>query len=192
MKVNWFVPLAATALLFAGCIVTSVYPYYTEKDVVFDSALLGKWADVSKTNSTEAWSFDKTDERTYKLTLLENGKQSAFDTRLFKLKGQAFLDCLPRDRGENSMPVHYLLRVDALAQTLEIRLLNYDWLWKFVGNNPKAIKHIIVPVKVGETGGKGDLVLTADTAELQKFILQYLKTGEAWSGRIVLKKESGK
>jgi hypothetical protein len=27
------------ALALAGCVVTSVYPYYTEKDVIFDPAL---------------------------------------------------------------------------------------------------------------------------------------------------------
>ncbi len=42
--------LALTTLL-AGCVVTSVYPFYTAKDVQFDPALVGSWAEAGSTNA---------------------------------------------------------------------------------------------------------------------------------------------
>ena len=42
MKTNRIIgaaALAGLALAFTGCVVTSVYPFYFEKDVAFDSGL---------------------------------------------------------------------------------------------------------------------------------------------------------
>jgi hypothetical protein len=39
-------------LLLSGC-VSSIHPFYDEKDVVFDSALLGTWTSIDKM----LWSF---------------------------------------------------------------------------------------------------------------------------------------
>jgi hypothetical protein len=56
-----------------------------------------------------------------------------------------------------------------------------------VEQNPKAIRHIVVPPKLGENGG-GLLVLTADTAELQKFILKHEKTAGTFGDRRVMQR----
>jgi hypothetical protein len=53
--------------------------------------------------------------------------------------------------------------------------LDYDWLEKLLEKNPKAIRHHII-----EDHGDGRLVLTADTAELQRFVVKHLKTEGAW------------
>src|SRR3974390_1325268 len=37
-------------MFFAGCVVTSIYPYYTDKDLVFDQAVLGDWVEAGQTN----------------------------------------------------------------------------------------------------------------------------------------------
>jgi hypothetical protein len=71
------------------------------------------------------------------------------------------------------------MRLDSLSPQLELRLLNYDWLAKLVEKNLKAIGHTIVPKKAGNGSDGGDLVITADTAELQRFISRHLKTAAA-------------
>ena len=68
-----------------------------------------------------------------------------------------------------------------------MQVLDYDWLTKLIEKHPKAIRHIVVPKKLGEDGG-GDLVLTADTAELQKFILKHEKTAGAFGDGIVMQR----
>ena len=54
-------------------------------------------------------------------------------------------------------------------------------------NDVTDLRHTIVPKKGGDGEG-GDLVLTADTAELQKFTVKHLKTADAWSDPVKLKK----
>jgi hypothetical protein len=111
--------LALMALL-AGCVVTSVYPFYAAKDVVFEPALEGTWADAGTTNAEqEHWRFERAADQAYKLTVQDKEKRTEFDAHLFKLKDRLFLDLFPRERGENALPVHYLLRVARLAPVLE-------------------------------------------------------------------------
>lgn len=175
------------ALFVSGCVVTSVYPFYHPNDVIFDPALLGVWAEAAKSDGDkENWTFEKTDDRTYKLITVDGDKKSEFDARLFKLKEHQFLDCLPRERTEGGLPLHHLMRVEAVSPGLEFRLLDYGWLGKLVEKDPRAIRHIVVPKTAGEGDG-GNLVLTADTAELQKFLRKHLKTADAWTEPVVMK-----
>lgn len=179
----------AALVLLSGCVVTSIYPHYHAKDLRFDPALLGTWVEADKTNSDqETWTFELVAEKTYKLIVTDNDKKTEFDTHLFQLKGQLFLDFLPRERPENSAPLHFVMRVDALAPQLEWRMLKYDWLAKLVERNPKTIRHVVVPRKAGDGSDGGDLVVTADTDELQKFLARHRKTADAWSDKVVLKK----
>lgn len=88
----------ATSLL-AGCVVTSVYPYYKEKELRFDPALVGGWREAGRTNTNrETWTFDKRDHQTYTLIVTQGEKKTEFDAHLFKLGSELLLDCLPRER----------------------------------------------------------------------------------------------
>jgi hypothetical protein len=176
--------------LLAGCVVTSVYPFYSARDIVFDSALLGTWTDPGSTNAeNQNWRFEEAVGRGYKLTILDGEKQTEFDTHLFKLKGQLFLDLCPHERPDNFLPLHYLLKVVRIDPALELNILDYDWLKKLIEKDPKAIRHMIVSKKLGEDG-EGDLVLTADTGELQKFILKHDKTEGAFGKASVMNRRS--
>jgi len=176
-------------VLLTGCVTLSVYPYYTAKDVQFDAALLGNWVDPDKTNADlETWSFEKINDHTYRLTVTEKEEKTEFDAHLFKLKDHTFLDCLPREHSDYSTPCHLLLRVDRLQPALELRPLDYEWLGNLIEKQPKAIRHSTI----SQANAKGDdvkgFVLTADTAELQKFILKHIQTQEAWSKAMVMKR----
>jgi len=174
--------------LLAGCVVTSVYPFYQAKDVVFDPSLVGVWADAGSTNAVnEHWQFEKAEGQAYRLTVQDKEKPTEFDAHLFKLKGRLYLDMYPRERAENSLPVHYLLKVTRCDAVLEYSLFDYDWLTKLVQKHPKAIRHLVVPNKLGESGD-GLVVLTAETAELQKFILKHEKTEGAFGKASELKR----
>jgi hypothetical protein len=185
-----FAGIVIVASLIAGCVVTSVYPYYQAKDVSFDDTLLGKWIPADATNASTAeefWTFEKINDRTYKLTTVEN-KTNLYDVVRFKLGGARFLDCLTRERSEIQTPSHILLRTEIVASQLKMELLDYKWLGNLIEKNPRAIRHIIVPDEAqAEKGSGGGLVLTADTAELQKFILKHLKTKDAWVEPLVMK-----
>lgn len=182
--------LILAATIITGCVVNSIYPFYTAKDLTFDPALLGTWRDASDsgTNEQESWQFEKIAGQTYKLTIRGTGETNAFDTHLFALGKERFLDCLPRQRAAYHAPQHFLLRVKRVTPTLELQLLDYGWLSKLVEQNPKAIRHIVVPKEVGTSNDGGELTLTADPAELQKFIRKHLHETNAWVAPIVMKK----
>ena len=182
--------LSLALVMLAGCVVNSIYPFYTTKDLTFDPALLGTWGDVKNTNAEdkEVWVFEKITDQTYKMTIRGDSETNAFDTHLFTLGKERFLDSLPRQRAAYHTPGHFLLRVKSITPKLELQLLNYEWLAKLVEQNPKAIRHIIVPKETGASNEGGELTLTADTAELQKFLLKHLANTNAWSETIVMKK----
>jgi hypothetical protein len=172
--------------VLAACVVTSVYPFFTPQDVVFDPALVGAWAEAGSTNAPdELWRFEPAGGQAYQLTIQDKEKRTEFDTHLFRLRGRLFLDLYPRERPDHSLPLHYLLKVTRIEPTLEVNLLDYDWLKKVVEKDPQAIRHLVVPQTLGETG-EGTLVLTADTVELQKFILKHVKTEGAFGKGTVM------
>jgi hypothetical protein len=185
-----FAGIVIVASLIAGCVVTSVYPYYKPKDVSFDDALLGKWIPADATNASTAdefWTFEKLNDHAYKLTTVE-GRTNQYDAVRFKLGGATFLDCLPRERSEIQTPGHILLRTEIVQSQLKMELLDYKWLCDLIEKNPRAVRHIVVPNEAGTEGDGGQIVLTADTAELQKFILKHLKTKEAWVEPLMMKR----
>ena len=61
-------------------------------------------------------------------------------------------------------PGHLLLRVPQVEPHLKLATCDYDWLYNFLTNSPSALAHH------SEDGG---LVLTAETRDLQKFVLQH-------------------
>ena len=58
IKKSRWIFLAAALVLLSGCIVTSVCPFYTEKDTVFESALVGDWVRELKDSPAEVWKFE--------------------------------------------------------------------------------------------------------------------------------------
>lgn len=179
--------LSLALVLLAGCVVTSIYPYYQQKDLIFDPALVGVWSDPAKTNDTkETWTFEKAGAQSYTWTVRDEHKTNIFTTHLFRLGDVKFLDALPRERHDYATPAHVLLRVGQIEPQLELRVLSYDWLAKLVAAKPKAIRHIVVPKDAGADDGL--ITLTADTAELQKFIRKHLHNTNAWGEPLVMKK----
>jgi len=169
-------------LLFAGCVVTAVYPYYTEKDLVFDPALVGDWMDGGKTNAaSEFIRIERAGENSYWATPLGLGETNRWELHLFRLRQQLFVDSCPTNRSLDFVPVHQVSKVFWRDSALVSANFNYDWLAKLLGQNPKAIRHLILHEKP-EDPKSGRVVLTADTQELQRFILKYANNTNAWNG----------
>jgi hypothetical protein len=178
MKRRTWALLIAVAGLLAGCVVTSVYPFYTAKDLAYRPDLLGTW-----TKDSEQWKFERDGDQAYQLTYSEDGKASVMKAHLFQLRGKLFLDLYPAkdydlDTCLQPIPSHLVMRVKQLEPTLTLATLSYDWLQEFLQKNPKAIRYIMVNPD-GKTD-KGRIVLTASTADLQRFLLKHLNTPGAW------------
>ena len=167
-------------VLLSGCVTVglSLYPLYTHDDLVFDPGLLGQW---SEGTSEGVWHFEKAGERKYKLTIAEESEKVAFEAHLLEVQGHMFLDLFPYkpEREENSItavfyvPVHLFFHVKQIEPTLQMRLLDEEWLEKFLGEYPDAISY----AKVEEFDR---LVLTAPTSELQEFLITHIYTKDAF------------
>ncbi|HLX95958.1 MAG TPA: hypothetical protein VKU37_09445 [Verrucomicrobiae bacterium] len=170
----------AAMLLLAGCVVTSIYPYYTEKDLVSDTALPGKWVEVGATNQPPEYvQIESLGEKGYWATIFSAHETNSLEVHLFRLKQQLFLDSFSTNRSLDFVPVHQVSKVMQIGVVLETANLNYDWLAQLLENHPNAIRHLVVHEKP-EDEQKGRIVLTADTKELQRFILKYVNNTNAW------------
>jgi len=180
-------------LALAGC-VPSWNPFYTEKDLVFDPALVGTWRPVqAKESSKETWAFTKSGDKNYQLQETdEEGRKATFKARLFKLNGHLFLDlCLTKVEGDelkvnawasiSLVPAHLLLMVAQVTPALKLAAMNPDWMQKHLKERPDAIAHRVV--------SDGNIVLAASTSELQKFVLAHLEDREFFGGAMEMKRK---
>lgn len=178
----------ALALLFTGCIMVSVYPFYTEKDLAFDPALLGIW---HNTNDPEAqWKFEKSTPTAYRITAFDSSSTNLMEGRVFKLNNHTFIDLFSMEKIPDTTPIliptHMVMRVYQTAPKLHMAPINCEWLESFLSTNPAALRHHLV--KYAENSSKDFPVFTADTAELQQFLLKHIETKEAWKNDLHLER----
>jgi hypothetical protein len=178
--------VAAAAAVFTGCVVTSLAPFYTEKDVITDPALAGLWAQVNQDD--ERWLFAREDQA-YRLTISSGKQTNDLSVHLFKLKDTVFMDMLGPDNSDSvppPIPSHLLMRVYSIQPTLRMAALNHEWLKNLLQKQPETIAHQFVGS--GNSNDPGRVVLTATTPQLQAFVLRYLDTTNAWSEQMELTK----
>lgn len=178
----FFLIVIATAFI-AGCIPTSVYPLYTDEDVIFDNKLLGMWYDPDEPLG-DVWMFKRWGPETYKLQIykehrLSGPPASEFDVTMAKIGNQTYLDFFPREPEDmddfynlHLVPTHSFYRIRITEDTwtgrdqdtLWIGLPDLEWLQQNLKSGKINIKH-----------EKRDdmIVLTASTSELQKFVKEY-------------------
>lgn len=174
--------LAATIAvlsLLAGCIVMSVYPFYTPKDLIFDPGLAGSWAKTGTTN--QIWRFAVRGEKAYRLGVVDDTETNGFDGHLFQLKRYQFLDLLTTNRAEYQLPVHLLAKVKRSDTNLSLQFLDYGWLAGLLETNPSVLRHVVVPANP-EATNDNLVYLTADTRDLQAFLLKHAADTNAFTG----------
>ncbi len=177
-----------------GCIPTSINPLYTGQDLVFDPALLGVWR--SEGDSKDTWAFEKAGDSEYKFVYTDDeGKTGQFEAHLLKLGHTRFLDLFPDESGIEGMDrsgyykihllrTHSFLKVTRIEPALQMESLDLKWLREFLEKHPNAIRHH----KIGE-GDEAQIVLTASTPDLRKFVEKHLKTEGAFGEPINLKRK---
>ena len=182
-------PAIAVLSTFLASCVPSVYPLYTARDLAFDPALIGAWQEDGSPD--ESWTFTKLDDTTYRL-VVKDGKLSApFDAHLLRLGPHRFLDMTPHRDGlpqdvmpdifEMSLiPGHLFLKVTQIEPVLRMAMLDPDWIEKRLKEHPSDLVHVKPRDK--------EIVLTAPTADLQKFILRHANDKDAFGDASELKK----
>ena len=183
------------AALLGGCVpVMSLHPLYTEKEVVFEERLLGRWIDDPNSPET-TWEFNRIEEPKSAYNLVfsdEEGKKGSFVAHLVRLQNRLFLDVYPSEppweiEDPNKLelfyncffliPVHTFIKIDFNGPQLKMWSTNDEDMEKFLKEEPNAVKHTFVEDK---------LILTAPTKELQNFVLKYADDKRVFKSEIVL------
>jgi hypothetical protein len=194
MKTRNFLMTGLIALLLTGCFVKSLHPFYKEGDIIFKKELIGTWTD----KDSSVWKIEQgtrspgllkpaQPDNSYLLTLTEKKGTSVFRVTMFQLGGKQFLDFYPEEvecandmMASHLVPMHTVARVELNGGKLVIRWYNEEWLMELFRQNKIRIAHEKIPVDPGSTNGDFQVVLTAPTDELQKFMLKYSDDPEAF------------
>jgi len=157
------------AITLSGCFIQSLRPLYTDKEVVFEEKLIGKWSE----NGNYILEFKKGEGKTYKMRMFD-GKEGRFEAHLVKLKDMMFLDVYPDDETMESMqgfyqmhllPVHTFMKIDEIDPNLQLRVLDYEKVSEMLKEDPNLLKHEVLEEE--------HIVLTAATKQLQEFMIKY-------------------
>ncbi|MDI1241943.1 MAG: hypothetical protein PSX80_08495 [bacterium] len=160
------------AFVSAAC-VGSVQPFYDQKDVYFDRALVGTWVDSEK---KESWNIQPHGNKEYLVNQIdEEGEITRFEARLFKIGDRSFIDLVVRTDGDSGtkqvFAAHTFVAIQIDQCTSRMSYLDPSWLKNLLANNPKAIRH---------TNLAGEIVFTDSTKNLQTFIRKHLASPGAF------------
>ena len=197
MKTRNFLLILTVALFFSGCVIWSFYPLYTEKDLFENEILTGTWTD----GDSLQWKFEhpergnpkSIDKKSYHLHLTDyDKKETNYDVNIIQLDGIYFLDFYVTDiDGANSsdsdaklnywnlhvIPVHTFAKLTIVNNTLQINWFDGEWLQKQIEGKKIKIQH---------EKSEEILLLTAKTADLQKLVVKYANTEEAFKDGLAI------
>ena len=162
---------------------------------MFDPLLAGAWTPIeAKEGSKETWAVTTVSEKLFQLQQTdEEGRKAVFEVRLAKLGERRFLDLYlikaeSDDVNLNALasmslvPAHLILKVEQIGPTLKIAAMNPSWLKEFLKQHPDAIAHRVVL--------DGNVVLTASTSDLQKFVLEHADGENLFGGAMEMKRKT--
>jgi hypothetical protein len=191
MKPQFLLIAALMVALLQGCIVKSLHPFFRESDVVFDRTLLSTWVDQNNDKWTIVPYKDKPNAYEMHWREEEGNQDIVFLAHLFKLQGELYLDVMPlTDHHDINMPLfemhllpaHSVAKVVMLsAAEVQIKWFDEDWLRMLFDQNKIKIAHEEVLDETPKDENDKWYVLTASTAELQKFIIKYGHEAAAFS-----------
>ena len=175
MRTTRFIPftIIVAAFTISGCL-RSLHPFYTEKTIVFEPKLVGTWVD----QDSSVWTFVQSEPKAYELVYTEKGSPGRFSAHLVKLGKLMFLDLFPREPVLQNgfykfhlVPVHTILRVWIDEDGLRMAMLNHDWFKDQVDKKK---------VNLAQERRENEIILTASTADLQKFVVKYADDPKAF------------
>lgn len=191
MKTKLLFGLSLVAILFAGCVVQSIQPLFSEKDSVEYPALIGTWKQQDENKEISVWTFSKDGEH-YKLVHTdENGRRASFAVIAGKIGTNVFLDLVlteiePHDSLNalaqfGLIPAHGFVKVLKTGDGLLLVAMNYDWLEKQLQAHPETVTHAVQDKR---------FLLTASTGELKSFVAKYANDAAAFQNEIRLMPKS--
>jgi hypothetical protein len=159
------VPLLAAAVMSSGCLVVTLQPAYDDQSLIFEERLLGQWENAE--DGTRA-TIERGEWRSYKITYVERTTPRVFQGNLTKIGTSTFLDLTEMrgaDPGPFLVPVHGVARITIKDDTVDVALLDYDWVMR--ARSRKTLGRLSTAVD-----DRRNAVITAATGELKRWLAQ--------------------
>jgi hypothetical protein len=169
-------PALGLILLLSSCgPVESQNSLFAPKDVIFDSKLIGTWVEES---DSEVVTFERSNGQTYKIVYREKADREpiTLEAQLGRISGLRFLD-ISGPPGQDSAAsaqgrgAHMFFRVWRKGNSLRLAGLDSDWVAQMLTSGKATLDYHRVDKEI---------VLTAPTADLQRFIVKYANDKEAF------------
>lgn len=191
--------LAGAAAMTSGCYVT-LHPFVTEDVRVYEPALAGTWIDPADNNET--WTFTParaSSPEHYIVEITDDGRVARFTGELARIDDLLVLDLAPGDNEEQCglldhgwfqmhiVGVHSFMRVRLDGDTLELSLVDTDWLDDAIERTTVTIAHERIDRLVSNEHDTRRL-LTASPKDMQALVRAYGRSGlfdESDPGRLV-------
>ena len=197
MKPRTFIILIIMGMLVSSCVLSSLFPLYTEKDLRTDNGLIGKWQ-VGNPEDKCYWIIEKVDTsdndgglpgksgtwseynsgKTYRLIAAQDSIKQEFALHLLDLDGIRYIDLYPVNvevtpgfLAWHMVPTHIFGRIEIYENQLVTRFFEQDFFVKLIEQNKIRISHVDL---------NGRQLITAETDELQKFAKKYADQSQAF------------
>ena len=177
------------ALFLTGC-VPSLHRLYDDRTTVSDAKLPGRWI---QEDGDATWTFEA-DGEGYTVQITEDdGKTGRFEAHLVRLEDLLFMDLYPGELDKEMMsdlyamhlvPAHTFWRMHRSGDEMSLRMLNPEAVDDMLKADPDLIKH-----ETPDDGG--GIILTAGTAELQRFVVRCAKTEDGFGDPMILARVKG-
>ncbi|MEM6723742.1 MAG: hypothetical protein AAF598_06865 [Bacteroidota bacterium] len=185
-NVKFLTGFVVLCICLQACI-PSLYPLYKTENLKLDNRIEGYWENSDAGN----WDFERFilgGEYTYKLEISEDELLAA---HLLELGGQTFMDFYPLEvkslfsetdfYDTHFMPVHTFAKVELSDEQLTVRFFDTEFLEELLEQKKIRIRNEKV---------QDGFVLSADTDELQKFVLKYAEDPMSFIDPIIFTKKA--
>jgi hypothetical protein len=170
MKSLMVVLTFSLTFLSIACPTRSMFPLFTEKDQQLLPGLEGGW----KGPDGQSFTLKTKADRSYDIIALEqSGERTAYEGLVGKLGKNWFVDSYPTSHhlDHHLLRAHVISRIQLEGDSLRMSSLEDKWLKTHLEMGDLNIAHIVVD---------GDVILTATTEELQRFVAAHADDKEAF------------
>lgn len=164
-------------LLSAGCMVTSLNPIFTDKDLVYWTNLVGTWQGDKEGDTITIAGSPETKE--YAIKMSSEGQSLDLTGHLCEINSKTYIDIvlsnLPDEKQFPGVPlvtpIHVFYMIEVQGDSLRLRSMSTDWI-----KNRRDKGHLWI---ANRADGDSTL-LTADTARVQRFLRRWGNAKDAW------------
>jgi hypothetical protein len=166
MRNTLLLVVLACALPMTGCFTLSLYPLYSANGTATDLQIEGRWTDVE---GQDIWEIRR-DGDGFVATCPTDATSEPVRMRMVRLGEYHFLDLTSRNTPTLAIEGHMFGKIWMSEGNLNVQLMSSSWLER------KAKEAGLAYVELPDH----QVVLTAATGDLQKFVLRYATDAEAF------------